>query len=502
MRNPDSPARADRSPFPQMYLKLVTHFGLSIILGLMATHSADAKAASDNSIDNPHRITLTCDEESTEQSPHQAILSAQEFARLVEQSKYNHLFQEIIGQRSASFLAFNLTTQEVIAGVNANELMPVASAIKGPILLYFLDTVDESVWSSVPVEFWNAKNAQEIPEVYRESWLMHGSILKDLWRMIVLSDNVSTGNVLAYAYQFSACAQNKNAITAFNSWAESQVGINPNSGLRQWNIGGTNTDRDIDPRFRNRLVTLVKPPRFYNNVSSAFDLFLYYAWLDQQASLNPSLHKVASQVLSIIPENMYPGFLENLALRLGGTPYSKDGYIGPEYSEFGEHLAADAGLIFLSDDPNDPNGTKIIIVSMGINAGDLMKGLYHAVELNVRKQRGDVYWPAGVDRNTWFRSAAGPVGENNFSGEKINFIFKFVNESEPKFTQGQAFKGDLSLFSQAIALWDHAFPNGNPAVRETEAAKRIMNSLYGTKKEPLQQIARSILGSSNLNPGP
>jgi hypothetical protein len=185
--------------------------------------------------------------------------------------------------------------------------------------------------------------------------------------------------------------------------------------------------------------------------------------------------------------------------RLGGTPYSKDGYIRPEYSEFGEHLTADAGLIFLRD---GPNGTKIIIVSMGINAGDLLKSLYYAVELNVRKQHGDVFWPAGVDRNTWFRSAAGPVGENNFSGEKINFIFKFVNESEPTLTQGHAFKGDLSLFSQAIALWDHAFPIGNPAVRETVAAQRIMNSLYGTSKEPLQQIARSILGSSNLNPEP
>jgi len=406
---------------------------------------------------------------------------------VIESSKY----EEIIGERSASFLILNADTGETYAGVNSLELMPVASAIKGPILLYFLDIVDSSIWDSLPTEYWGANQIEEVPEQYRAEWKSNSAILNDLWRMIVNSDNVSTGNVLAFAYNYYQTnnpSLDLNPITAFNNWSENIIGIDPQSGMRQWNSGGS--VGYFDSRFEDRVVTISGVPSFYNNVMQPIDLAKYYLWLSKNENIDPELFLTAQNVLSAIPNNN-PGILESTAIRLNGLPISKDGFVGPdaEYNIGGAHLTADAGLI--SDIPYGLETKKLIIVSMGIDAGDIISKLFYQLELEVREGRDEVFWPRNVDQIHWLRSSSGPLGENNYNAEKLRFIIRYVNEVY-LLKQDNPFEGGKEIFNEALNLWNRAFPEDDIHIRD-DLANRIFEAIYGNSGEFLNEINLSLV---------
>jgi len=371
---------------------------------------------------------------------------------------------------------YDLTADDLLAGIDIDKQMPVVSAIKGPVLMYFFYYVDPSVWDTVPVEYW--AETEEIPEEYRADWATHRDILRDLYRMIVLSDNISTGNVLRYAYDYTD--NDLNPIQAFNAWSEDVVGTSVESGLREWDEGATDNPAWVERRFDYRLTTIRNVPRFYNNTVSALDLARYYHWLYTQQD-TPLFERTVA-VMSIVEG--FPGFLEDTAQRLGGTPVSKDGFVGPGDRDNvdGEYLTADAGLILLDD-------RALIVITMGVNGGDKLDEIYNEVQAVVRRDRAELYWPPGVDYITWMRSADGPYGENTLSTEGLYFIIDYMTGVGQRPEEAQVHDDKRDLFLQARDVWLAIFPDDTvPAARTPEQA-RVMASRYANSGERLIDIA-------------
>ncbi|MCL4256335.1 MAG: hypothetical protein KJ043_21435, partial [Anaerolineae bacterium] len=114
-----------------------------------------------------------------------------------DNAPYTATFTELALNRPLGFLFYDLTTDELLAGVNITQQLPVVSAIKGPVLIYFLNFVPSEIWGILPVEYWNV-GRDDVPEEFIGVWDNHYDILNDVYRMIVYSDNFSTGDVLLY----------------------------------------------------------------------------------------------------------------------------------------------------------------------------------------------------------------------------------------------------------------------------------------------------------------
>src|SRR5262249_5961249 len=135
-------------------------------------------------------------------------------------------------------------------GVNQNMETYVASAFKGAVAIYFLENVDATVWRSVPVLYWTAKDEKDVPADYRDGWNKYKDILYSVWTSAIYSQNDSTGNVLDYVYSHSYMSKyGDNPITAFNNWAHDSAGVSIDSGLRSWFDGKTNCPTCIDKRY-------------------------------------------------------------------------------------------------------------------------------------------------------------------------------------------------------------------------------------------------------------
>ncbi|PJF22166.1 MAG: hypothetical protein CUN56_07385 [Phototrophicales bacterium] len=397
---------------------------------------------------------------------------------VVEAAPYSARFAELGFNRPLSFFFYDLTNDELLAGVDIEKQLPMVSAIKGPILMYFLTHVPADVWNSVPVMYWHAR-AADVPAEYGEAWQTHHLILRDLYRMIVYSDNYSTGNVLAYAYEYTGL-DHLNPIEAFNAWSETTIGISPESGMRQWDQGETDNPAYIDHRFDNRTTLIRGVPRFYNNTISALDLARYYAWLYDQ--MGTDLFDQAVALMSVVEG--FPGFLEQTALRLGGVPVSKDGFVGPgdENNAQNEYLTADAGLILLDD-------RALLVVSMSVNGGDKMEAIYNEVEIIARQRRGELFWQRDLDYITWMRSAAGPYGENTLSTEALYFILEYMIDIGQRPIQGEAFSGDVTRFEEAREVWLAVFPGDVIPIERNAVQNRVLQARYGVTNENLYELA-------------
>lgn len=396
----------------------------------------------------------------------------------IESAPYSERFAELGFNRPLSFLLYDLTNEELLAGVDIEKQLPMVSAIKGPVLMYFFYHVPADVWNSVPVEYWNVSAAQ-VPAEYGAAWQEHNAILRDLYRMIVYSDNYSTGNVLGYAYDFTEY-DDLNPIEAFNRWSETVIGISSESGMREWDQGDTNNTAFIDHRFDNRTTLIRGVPRFYNNTISALDMARYYAWLYEQT--NTDLFNQAVAVMSVVEG--FPGFLEQTALRLDGTPVSKDGFVGPgdDNNPQSEYLTADAGLILLED-------RALLVVSMSVNGGDKMEAIYNEIEMIARQTRGELFWLRDLDYIAWMRSASGPYGENDLSTEGLYFILEYMIDIGQRPIQGESFSGDAIRFDEARDVWLAIFPGDVVPSDRTPAQNRVIQARYGDTGESLYQIA-------------
>ncbi|MFW5691165.1 MAG: hypothetical protein ACOCXZ_01580 [Chloroflexota bacterium] len=402
-------------------------------------------------------------------------------AAITAAAPYSARFDELALNRPLTALLYDLSANRLLAGLDIDKQMPVVSAVKGPVLLYFLHRVDPAVWGGVPVEYWNAA-PDDVPEAYQADWEAHRAILRDLHRMIVYSDNVSTGNAIAYAYE-ARPMDDANPVEAFNRWSAQVIGISDESGMREWDEGATNNPRWIDARFNQRLTTIYGVRRFYNNTYSALDLARFYHWLYNDA--DPAIFETAQALMSIVAG--FPGFLEDTAWRLDGTPVSKDGFVGPgdRGNADDEYLTADAGLILLDD-------RALIVITMGVNGGDRLDEIYNEIQRVVRLGRAELYWPPGADYVTWMRGAEGPFGENTLSTEALYFIMDYLTGAGLRPVPGQVLDDRRALFEEARAVWLAVFPGDVvPAARTPEQA-RVMAARYGGSGERLIDIAREL----------
>lgn len=402
-------------------------------------------------------------------------------------------FQELASRRALSLLVYDLDAETTLAGIDVYKQMPVVSAIKGPVLLYFLQRVESRVWASVPVEHWHAER-EDVPARYQSAWEAHRDILRDLYRMIVYSDNVATGNALTYVHRASS-PTDLNPIEAFNRWSEDVVGVGPDSGLRSWDQGATDEPGMVDPRFEERTTRIYGVPRFYNNTFSALDLARYYHWLYTQA--DETIYETAVSLLSIVEG--YPGFLEDTALNLKGTPVSKDGFVGPgdDYNAANEYLTADAGLMLLPE-------RALLVVTMAVDGGDRLDAIYAEVGTLVRRDRAEVYWPPDQDFITWMRSADGPLGENQLSTEALYFIMDYLTGLGMRPQQGEPFSGDPSRFREALRVWLAVFPDDTIPEARTPEQRRVLAARYSQTGEPLHVIAADLglIPSQNVTKSP
>lgn len=398
----------------------------------------------------------------------------------MEAAPYTPLFAELSTERPLTFLLYDLGQEQLLAGVEIEKQMPVVSAIKGPILMYFMATVPPDVWDSVPAEYWASRSVNDLPETYQAAWHEHQDILRRLYRMIVYSDNFATGDALLYAYDYAGYPD-LNPIQAFNQWSYDVVGISEESGMREWDEGGTNNPAWIEPRFNSRTTLIFTVPRFYNNMHSALDIARYYHWLYAQADTR--LFEQAQAVMSIVEG--FPGFLEDAALRLGAVPVSKDGFVGPNDrgNSGGAYLTADAGLILL------PEGGGLIVVSMGVNGGDKLEGIYNEIQSIVRYERQELYWPATLDFFMWLQSANGPYGENTLSPEGAHFVLNYLSELGLRPTPGQVPQATPERFIEAREVWLAIFPDDVLPATRNAAQGRVIAARYGGSGERLVDIA-------------
>jgi Beta-lactamase enzyme family len=250
-------------------------------------------------------------------------------------------------------------------GVNQDTQLFVASAFKGPLAMYFFENVDKEVWSSVPVRYWNAKDADSVPAEYRTAWLMHHDILKDVYWMTVYSENDATGDTLMYVYQNTAQASNgENPIIAFNNWSRQAVGIGPDSGLHMWLAGKTVCKKCVDERYGKKFLVYGGKVLSPNNTYSPRDLAQFYTYLATKGR-QLGYYDIAHELLSTLGQER--SMLEFYTNREGIKAASKDGFVGP-YSEDsdGFYISTDAGLLTM------PDGAQYAVAFMAFDAGDLM----------------------------------------------------------------------------------------------------------------------------------
>lgn len=397
----------------------------------------------------------------------------------VTNAPHTFRFVELAERRPLTLVLYDLTGGDLLAGIDINKQMPVVSAIKGPILLYFFYHVPDDVWNRVPVEYWNARSADSVSSQYLEDWETHRTILRDLYRMIVFSDNASTGNALLYAYEFIG-RTDLNPIQAFNAWSQETIGVSPESGIREWDEGATNNPTWIEPTYNDRLTTIYGRARFYNNTFSALDMARYFYWLATDA--DEAIYARAVDLMSIVEG--FPNFMETMAFNLEATPVSKDGFVGPgdRNNTVDEYLTADAGLVLLPD-------RTLLIVTMAVDGGDRLDEVYNEIELLVRQDRGDLYWPSELDYVTWMRSDLGPFGVNDLSSEGLYFMFDYLAETGDAPLVGEVYNGDKSVFDEARSVWLSIFPGDVMPSDRTPEQSRVLAVRYGSSEERLRDIA-------------
>ncbi len=211
------------------------------------------------------------------------------------------------------------------AGYNADDQLPVASAFKGPVAIYFFENVNSVVWRSVPIRYWNATHIDSVPDDYQAAWTQYHVILKNVYEMAVHSDNDATGKTLAYVYENSAWqTRATNPLIAFNDWSRQNVGISKLSGLHSWFAGTTACVGCTDERFINRPLVYAGKILYINNTYSPRDLARFYIYLATRGRAL-GYYDTAIELLSNQPTSLIKEYTAFLRIRVA----SKDGYVAP-----------------------------------------------------------------------------------------------------------------------------------------------------------------------------
>ncbi len=287
----------------------------------------------------------------------------------------NDHFLRVIGNGNVGLLLFDVNTPRLITALNPENPLPVASAFKGPLLMYFLDVVDPAVWSTVPVSAWGAVAASEVPEDARTDWERHNPILRSLYQTIVFSDNFTTGAVLSYA----AAAQNRgDAVVAFNDWARDTVGMSQLSGLSAWRDGVAADMTHADERYLGRGTTVAGQVFTYDNMMTPRDLGLFYMWMLTHADADAQ--RVANNLLSTV-HNDRGANLERLAMAHEGKSYSKNGSLDTD----GGYVVTDAGLIDL------PGGELYLLVLVSLGAPTVIPTVFEELSSTLNGKYNEAF---------------------------------------------------------------------------------------------------------------
>ncbi|MEO0565266.1 MAG: serine hydrolase, partial [Chloroflexota bacterium] len=264
----------------------------------------------------------------------------------------NIYFERVLGTSTVALTLHDLSAGRLLTSLLPEQPLPVASAFKGPLAMYALDTLDPRGWSVVPVEYWTATGANQVPEDVRDTWRSHAAELQALYRALVFSDNTATGAVLGYA---TAAQGETDALNAFNDWLRDTVGVSQLSGLGAWRDGVPDGMTWRDERYAGRDTKVDGVTTSFDNMMTARDLGLCYAWMHSQ--MNTEGRRVAMDLLSTIHNNRGAN-LERLATEAGGTPYSKNGSLETDAG----YVVTDAGVMTL------PDGRDLLLTVLSVNA--------------------------------------------------------------------------------------------------------------------------------------
>jgi|GEM_PF-1021765 len=251
----------------------------------------------------------------------------------------NDHFAEVIGRTPVGLILYDMTHDHLLTALAPENPLPIASAFKAGLLMYFVDTVSADVWNSVPVAHWNANASSEVPEAYRTAWNENRVILRQLWQTLVMSDNTTTGQVLSYVADVQG---NPEAVRLFNDWSINTVGVSQLSGLTSWSSGVSAGQSFVDERFEERETAINSQLTPFDNMMTPRDLGLYYVWM--LTHMSEAGQQVCKDLLSTIFNNRGAN-LERLAQAFEGTSYSKNGSLETDYG----YVVTDAGIIDLAD---------------------------------------------------------------------------------------------------------------------------------------------------------
>lgn len=266
----------------------------------------------------------------------------------------NEHFEILTAGHTLGLILYDLKNSRLMTALSSEKPLPVASAFKCALIMYFVDKVDAEVWGTVPVEYWNAKGKNEIPEEYHASWNTNRAILRSLYQTLVLSDNFATGAIMSY---IARAQGGTDAVALFNDWAHETVGISQLSGLSGWSEGVEAGMTFFDERYKGNQTSINSQLVTLENMMTPRDLGLFYAWM--WTYLDDAQQTVCKDLLSIIFTNRGAN-LERLAQQFEGKSYSKNGSLGTDAG----YVVTDAGIIDL------PDGAQYLLIVQSIDPQD------------------------------------------------------------------------------------------------------------------------------------
>lgn len=266
----------------------------------------------------------------------------------------NEHFETVTSGHTVGIILYDLKKSRLMTALASEKPLPVASAFKAGLLMYFVDQIDAEVWGHVPVEYWNANSKDELPEAVRDSWKQHRAILRTLYQTIVLSDNVATGTVMSYVAKSQG---GTDAVVMFNDWARNTVGISQLSGLSAWQ-NGLETDMSfVDDRYTGNQTSINSQLVNFDNMMTPRDLGLFYVWM--LSNMDEAQQQVCKALLSTIFANRGAN-LERLAQQFEGVSYSKNGSLGTDAG----YVVSDAGILDL------PDGRQFLLIVESVDPQD------------------------------------------------------------------------------------------------------------------------------------
>jgi len=350
---------------------------------------------------------------------------------------YNQAFLDALGTDPESCLPdktsrfvgvyiYDLDDERELVSINADTPFQFASAFKGPLLTYFLESCqqiwnpDDPAWETHALETapqdksnWYQSRAYRqrlAAQIYNPAgWggieafsvdnrpVIDGEtgpidtryfILHQVYNMVTESNNISAGNVLNYVFEnclktelnSEAACGGPNALTEFNAWFNRFSGIEYNldethRGLFNWdkllekNENGIFKEVEMPTTGLKDTCAMARAPLACDsemttvNTYTPRDLFQFYSSLYHQPENR--IRRTSLDILGVLPTDISRGYLWNLASTLGVRSVSKNGRA--EYS--GKAIVTDAGILRYQ-------GKSYVIVTLSYNAVDAIETLY------------------------------------------------------------------------------------------------------------------------------